>query len=280
MVTFVLAGRSLFSGFADLSALVADVQGAVTDLARTADLLRVTSPVGPAPTGGVSVPARDALVVDSVAFAYDDAPVLRDVSLRVDPGHRVVVVGRTGAGKSTLLKVLTGLYAPDAGRVTCGGVDVHALADEDRVRVVALVPQAVHLAPGTLADDLRLVRPGASEDDLRAHADTMGLGAWLDALPRGLATPTARLSAGERQLVALLRVVLLDAAVLVLDEATSDVDPATADLVERAVDRLAADRAVVVVAHRPDTVARWGVVHELVDGTLRPVGEEAEALVP
>jgi len=276
VVTFVLAGRSLFSGFADLSALVADVQGAVTDLARTSDLLRATTP---APVVPAAVPVRGALVVDRVRFAYDDVPVLRDASLRVEPGRRIVVVGRTGAGKSTLLKVLTGLYAPDAGSVTCGGVDLHTLSAEDRVRVVALVPQAVHLAPGTIRDDLRLVRPDAPDDDLHAHARALGLDGWLAALPDGLGTATDRLSAGERQLVALLRVVLLDSAVLVLDEATSDVDPATAHLVETAVDTLAADRAVVVVAHRPDTVARWGSVHELVDGTLREAVAAAPAQV-
>ncbi|KQR16485.1 ABC transporter ATP-binding protein [Cellulomonas sp. Leaf334] len=272
VVTFVLAGRTLFTGFADLSSLVADVEAARTDVARTADLLRATAPTNA--SAPVPVAAGPELVLDRVTFGYDGDPVLRDVTLGVSPGHRVVLVGRTGAGKSTLVKLLTGLYAPDSGTVTCGGVDLHPLAPEDRVRLVALVPQSVHLAAGTVADDLRLVRPGATDAELARAVDALDLGPWLARLPTGLATATSALSAGERQLVGLLRVALLDSAVLVLDEVTSDVDPDTAHLVETAVDRLAADRAVVVVAHRADTVARWGEVLVVEDGGVRPLSPE------
>lgn len=270
VVTFVLAGRTLFTGFADLSSLVADVEAARTDVARTADLLRATTTTH----AGARVAAGAELVLDGVTFGYDGEPVLRDVCLRVAPGHRIVLVGRTGAGKSTLVKLLTGMYAPDAGTVTCGGVDLHTLAAHDRVRLVALVPQAVHLVAGTIADDLRLVDPDATLDDLARAADALDLGPWLARLPDGLATSTSTLSAGERQLVGLLRVALLDSAVLVLDEVTSDVDPGTAHLVEAAVDRLAAGRAVVVVAHRADTVARWGEVLVVEDAGVRPLSPE------
>ena len=275
VVTFVLAGRTLFTGFADLSSLVAEVEAARTDVARTADLLWATAPTdSTAPSGPVRVAPGAELVLDRVTFGYDGEPVLRDVSLRVAPGHRIVLVGRTGAGKSTLVKLLTGLYAPDAGSVTCGGVDLHGLTSEDRVRLVALVPQSVHLVAGSVADDLRLVRPDATDTDLERAVAALDLRAWLERLPAGLATATSTLSAGERQLVGLLRVALLDSAVLVLDEVTSDVDPGTALLVETAVDRLTAGRAVVVVAHRADTVARWGDVLTVQDGGLSPLRPE------
>ena len=263
VVTFVLAGRTLFTSFSDLSGLLGDAEEAATGLARAQDLLDLTGP----PVVPVGSPVDRRLVASGVSFGYGDHRVLDGVDLEVEPGDRVCLVGRTGAGKSTFAKLLAGLYRPDAGSVRLGGVVLADLVPAERAAWVAYVPQQVQLGPGTLRDELRVVAPDASDTELVSAFGTLGLAAWLDGLPAGLGTTvTGALSAGERQLVGLVRVTLTAAAVLVLDEATSDLDAATAALVEGALDRLAADRAVVVVAHRAETIASAGRVVELDDG--------------
>lgn len=260
VVTFVLAGRTLFTSFSELSGLVADAEEAATGMARARDLLDATAS---APTARQR-PSGRRLVAESVIFGYGDEVVLDGVDLVVEPGDRVCLVGRTGAGKSTLAKLLAGLYPPDAGSVRLGGVELSSLAAEERAALVTYIPQQVQLGVGTLRDELLLAAPEASDDELLAAARRLGLGGWLESLADGLDTVAdGELSAGERQLVGLLRVGLSEAAVLVLDEATSDLDPGSAGLVERAVDRLAAGRAVVVVAHRPETIAAFDRVVDL-----------------
>jgi len=262
VVTFVLAGRTMFAGFSDLSALLGDFEEAATGAARAHDLLAVT---GASPRSGAGDPRGPAVLrATGVRFGYGDVMVLDRVDLELGPGDRVCLVGRTGSGKSTLAKLLAGLYTPDAGSVTFAGVELSSLDHRARARAVAYVPQQVQLGTGTLRDELVLVAPEASDAELSEAAERLGLGPWLSGLEAGLDTLVDRdLSAGERQVVGLVRVALLDAPVLVLDEATSDLDPHTAQLVEAALDRLAAGRAVVVVAHRQATVDAFDVVYDV-----------------
>ena len=182
------------------------------------------------------------------------------MSLRVGAGERLALVGPTGAGKSTMAKLMSRLYDPDDGTVTFGEVDLRdATLASLRERIV-VVPQEGFLFDGTIADNLRIARPGATDDDVRAALDSIGVLERFEAFPDGLATEVrergSRLSAGERQLVSLARAALVDPAVLVLDEATSNLDPGTEAVVEGALERLMRGRSVVVVAHRLSTVRR------------------------
>ena len=211
--------------------------------------------------GSEELPEAGTLRAERVSFAYGDGPaVLHDVSLAIRPGEHLALVGPTGAGKSTLAKLLTRQYDPTDGIVRFAGVDLRdATLDSLRTRIVFL-PQEGHLFSGSLADNVRLVRPDASDDDVREALRRIGALDRFEALPGGIETDVrtrgVRLSAGERQLVGLARVALVDPAVIVLDEATSSLDPATEALVERALAAVSVGRTVITIAHRLSTAER------------------------
>lgn len=178
----------------------------------------------------------------------------------MEPGERVGLVGPTGSGKTTLAKLMTGLYAPDSGTVRYDGHDLAALAPAELRRRIVLIPQRVHMIEGTLLDNLRLVPGDPDERSIAEAVERLGIADWIRSLDEGLHTDlgrgTGRLSAGELQLIGLVRAALLDPAVLVLDEATADIDPETARTLETAIDTLRADRTLIVIAHREATIKR------------------------
>ncbi|MFI6638565.1 ABC transporter ATP-binding protein [Streptomyces sp. NPDC050504] len=259
-VVFVLATRDVLHRFEDLAGSIGDAREAHVRLARLLDLVRATAPHGPAGSAERDpLPERGELVLDGVDFAYRQGQqVLSGLSLTVRRGDRLVVVGGTGSGKSTLGKLLAGLYRPDRGTVSYAGHDLAAL-DEARLRArIVLVPQEVALVRGTLAENLALTGSRPDRARIERTLDRLGLARWVASLPDGLDTRVGprTLSAGERQLAAIARAALTDPAVLILDEATAGVDRATAARIEEALSAAAADRALVVIAHRADTIAR------------------------
>ena len=205
--------------------------------------------------------------------AHRDA--LTDVDLDLVPGRRTVLLGESGSGKSTLLAVLLGFLTPTAGTITVDGVDVAEL-DADAVRgLFGWCDQRAYLFDSSLAENVRLARSGASDQDLAAALRAVGAGDWLDSLPEGLETRVGEhgqaVSGGERQRVALARAVLADRPVLLADEPAAHLDPATADAVTDLIMRPTAERSVLLVTHRASDAALGDVVLEMVDGRCRPV---------
>jgi ATP-binding cassette subfamily B protein len=283
VAAFVLYLGNLFEPVQQLSQLFNTVQSAGAALAKLFGLLDTPPTVRERP-GAVDLPARGEFVLRGIGFSYDgDVPVLQDVDLTIHPGERLALVGPTGAGKSTLAKLVARLHDPTAGTIAYAGVDLrHATLDSLRERVV-VVPQEGFLFGGSVRDNVRVGRPGASDADVDDALRVIGAYERFAALPDGLDTEVrergSRLSAGERQLVSLARAALANPEVLVLDEATSSLDPGTEAMVEGAMAALMQGRTVVVIAHRLSTAERADRVAVVDEGRLVELGTHDELVV-
>lgn len=243
------------------------LQTANAGLARIAGVLDLPDPPAAAPS-----PARDGTAVSlrGVRFGYlPGQPVLHGINLDVRAGERLALVGPSGAGKSTLAALVAAVHRPEAGTITVAGD-------------VVLLTQQAHTFLGTVADNLRLVAPGASERELRNALATVGAGQWVNALPDGLATRVGadgyRLPAAAHQQLALARLVLADPAIVVLDEATADFGSAAARDLDRSLNAALAGRTVIAIAHRLHAAAAADRVAVLEDGRIIELGSHSELL--
>ncbi|GHF42808.1 ABC transporter [Streptomyces mashuensis] len=220
-----------------------------------------TAPAGPQGTHPAPDARGAALRLEDVVVRHPGrtAPSLGPVTLEVRPGETVALTGPSGAGKSTLLHVLLGLERPADGRVLVGGTDLASLSPDSWRNQVAWVPQRPHLFAGTVADNVRLARPGATDAEVREALHAAGALAFVSMLPQGtdtrLGEDGAGLSAGQRQRLALARAFLADRPVLLLDEPTASLDGETEAEITEAVRRLAVGRTVLLVVHRPALLA-------------------------
>jgi ATP-binding cassette, subfamily B, bacterial len=281
---FVLLLSNLFEPVQQLSQLFNTVQSAGAGLKKLFEVLDTPNDL-PERKGAVDLPHRGTVSVDDVAFSYKPGGtrVLDGVSLDIAPGERLALVGPTGAGKSTLAKLVARLYDPSEGRITFGGVDLRDATLRSLRERIVVVPQEGYLFGGTIRDNVRIARPDATDPEVDAALDAIGVLERLQEVgDAGLDTEVrergSRLSAGERQLVSLARAALVDPALLVLDEATSSLDPGTEMVVEAAMDRLMAGRTVVVIAHRLSTAQRADRVGVVDAGTLAELGSHDELM--
>jgi len=226
-------------------------------LSTQASIVSPGKPVRPPAISG-------AIRMDTATFRYPgaDRPVLEEVSFAVPPGTTTAVVGSTGSGKSTLLSLICRLYDVTAGAVRVDGIDVRELDTEQLWSAIGLVPQRGYLFSGTVAENLAFGRPEATEAEIRAAADAVGATPVIEAMPDGFDTRItergAALSAGQRQLISLARMLVTDARLVILDEATSSLDPQTEADVIANVRAAMQGRTLIVITHREELAARFG----------------------
>jgi putative ABC transport system ATP-binding protein len=253
------------------SEVLNEAQNALAGFRRVLDVLAVEpdvrDPADADPAAARQLPPGPLGVrFEHVTFRYAPGarPALSDVDLAIAPRTRVAVVGETGSGKTTFAKLVTRLMDPTSGRVLLGppgaGVPLPEVASASLRARVVMVPQDGFLFDASVADNVRYGRPGATDGEVAAAFEELGLGGWVAGLDRGVATPVGQrgesLSAGERQLVAIARAHVADPDLLVLDEATSAVDPATERRLTRALEALTSGRTTLTIAHRLSTAER------------------------
>jgi len=294
MVGFLFLTYRFLEPITEFSEVLDQTQSAVAGLRRVLGVLDL--PIGPPPTDEpLPLPAGPLDVrIDHVTFSYptrgisggepddishDDA-VLRDVDVHIPAGQQVALVGATGSGKTTLARLIARFADPTVGQITLGGVPLHRVENRELRERLVVVSQEPFMFADTIALNVGFARPGTSLPDIDAVVKELALDDWVASLPDGLQTEVGergeQLSAGERQLVALLRAGMADPDLLVLDEATSSVDALTEVRISRALTRLAAGRTTIAIAHRLSTAARADRVLVLDGGRLVEDGAHAE----
>ncbi|MEP0761615.1 MAG: ATP-binding cassette domain-containing protein, partial [Chloroflexota bacterium] len=237
-----------------------------------------------AQTGNEPLPTmRGEIRFEHVDFAYNEKePVLHDFSLTIHAGETVALVGHTGSGKSSIARLIARFYEFQGGRILVDGHDIRRLNLDDYRDHLGIVTQTPFLFDGTVLDNIRYGRQDASsEEALRAARQVAG-GDWLDVLPNGLHTEVgergASLSMGQRQLVALARVLLQNPSIFILDEATASVDPLTEALIQEGLEAVLANRTSIVIAHRLSTIKNADRIIVLREGAIIEEGNH-EALL-
>ena len=260
LVAFLSYMRLFFQPLRELSQKYSIVQSAMASAERIFQLLDTRSrlPILPEPLGPQTV--NGTLEFSNVTFGYDpDNPVIHNLSMKVNPGETVAIVGATGSGKSTLVNLLERMYDPDSGRILLDGHDLRELDPEWLRNTVGLVMQEVYLIPGTIKENI-VLDSEIEEQELATILQLAQLDELMKHLEQGMHTMIGEgnqeLSAGERQLLAMARVMVRNPEILVLDEATANVDSETEILVERAIDATLSQRTSLVIAHRLSTIRR------------------------
>jgi len=249
------AVQPLTESFRELGATVAAGRRILELTDREPRVVDPTDPL-PAPEGRFTIEVEHV----RARYAPGEAPALDGFSLRLEPGRRVVMVGRSGAGKTTVVNLLLRFIDPERGRVTLCGADLRRYRQKDIRQAIAVAGQDAHLFSASIRENLRLARPDASDAELKAALRTARILDWVQGLPEGLDTLVGEegreLSGGQRQRIVLARALLADAPVLVLDEPTAHLDPPTAQALVEDVFAASRGRTVLLITHRPEGLDR------------------------
>ncbi len=283
VVAFFGYARQFFSTVTQLSSLYADTQAALAGGERVFQLIDAPITVADSPGAHDVGRLRGRIEYQHVYFRYATGPeVLHDISLTIEAGTTLAVVGKTGAGKTTLVNLVPRFYDPVDGRVLVDGTDVRHITMESLRGNLGIVLQEPFLFAGTVAENIRYGRLDASDDAVRRAAEVARALAFIELLPNGFDTQVGErgstLSTGQRQLIAFARAILADPAVLILDEATSSVDTRTEVLIQEGLRQILTGRTALIIAHRLSTVRDADRIVVVDDGRIVEDGSYAELL--
>jgi ATP-binding cassette subfamily B protein len=301
VATFLIGGWMTLNGRLNVGAygvlvfLTQRLLWPLTGLAETVDLYEramassrrildlIETPVKIRDRGGIAAPGRIAGSIEfrNVTFSYrDGTPVIDRLSIKIDAGETIAIVGQTGSGKSTLIKLLLRFYAPDGGSILLDGRSIDELGLADLRRCIGFVSQEVFLFQGTVRDNIAYGSPGASEAEVVEAARAAEALEFIEALPDGFATVVGeagiRLSGGQRQRISIARALLKNPPVLILDEATSAVDNETEAAIQRSLQRISHSRTTIVIAHRLSTIVHADRIYVLEQGRIAESGGHDE----
>jgi ABC-type multidrug transport system fused ATPase/permease subunit len=286
LAAFVLYLGMFFGPIQTMGDLYNALLSTAASAERIFDLLDTQPQVRDRPGAQPLPPIRGHVVLEHVWFRYDTTPedtwVLRDICLEARPGETVALVGHTGSGKTSIISLIARFYEPQRGRILIDGRDLQEGTLESLHEQLGLVTQENFLFTGTVVENLKFGRPGASDEEVMAAARCLGTHELILRLAEGYQTKVgergSNLSAGERQLLTFTRAMVVQPRILILDEATSAVDPQTEQTIQRALEVLFARRTAFVIAHRLSTVRHAHRIVVLDQGQIVEQGTHAELL--
>ncbi|MEO5378451.1 MAG: ABC transporter ATP-binding protein/permease [Magnetococcus sp. DMHC-6] len=283
LVAFIDYIRRFFFPIRDIANKYSTMQAAMTALERIFSLLdSPTTLVDPPTPLPISELEKGRVSFEQVTFGYGQETILKGITLDIQPGEHVAIVGPTGAGKSSLIKLINRTFDVHSGQVLVHGTDVRHLALPQLRRLVGVVWQETFLFAGTIADNIGLMDPAITPERIRWAVAQTGADTFINALPQGLETQLAEraadLSTGQRQLLGLARVLAFDPVILILDEATSSIDAISEQYIQRALQTILATRTALLIAHRLSTIQHADRIIVLSNGQIVEQGTHDDLL--
>ncbi|MCT1628062.1 ABC transporter ATP-binding protein/permease [Corynebacterium sanguinis] len=277
---FIQYSRQFNQPLGEIAGMMQMLQSGVASAERVFELLDAEVEPTDNTTARMDGRAEGLVEFRDVSFSYTDAPLIRDLNLRVEPGQTAAIVGPTGAGKTTLVNLIMRFYDVDAGAITLDGTDIRDYSREDLRSQIGMVLQDAVLFKGTIMDNIRYGRLDATDEEVIEAAKATYVDRFVRSLPDGYDTEVDQdggsVSAGERQLITIARAFLSHPALLILDEATSSVDTRTEVMVQQAMHALRSNRTSFVIAHRLSTIRDADVIVVMEDGSIVEQGSHAE----
>lgn len=278
---FIQYSREFNQPLGQLGGMMQQVQSGVASAERVFEFLDAEEEPAEETTSRLGGRAKGLVEFDDVDFGYD-APLIQDLSLRVEPGQTAAIVGPTGAGKTTLVNLIMRFYDIDSGTIRLDGIDTAQMSRHELRSQVGMVLQDAVVFEGTIMDNIRYGRLDATDEEVIAAAKATYVDRFVHALPEGYDTvidqDNGAISSGERQLITIARAFLAQPALLILDEATSSVDTRTEVLVQDAMNALRADRTSFIIAHRLSTIRDADIIIVMEEGRIVEQGTHAELL--
>jgi ATP-binding cassette, subfamily B, bacterial MsbA len=280
---FLIYGITIAASLGGLAGLYAQLRAALGGVRRVFELLDTKPSVQDAPNAAALPSSRGQITFQDVSFSYEaSAPVIRDMSLDIQPGEILALVGPSGAGKSTILNLIPRFYDPTSGSIQIDGYDLRAISQDGLRAQMAIVPQETLLFGGTIRENILYGRLDASEADMIAAAQAANAHDFIMAFPQQyeivVGERGAKLSGGQRQRIAIARALLKDPRILLLDEATSSLDNESEGLVQEALNRLMQNRTTIIIAHRLSTIKVAHRIAVLENGRIVELGTHDELM--